>query len=57
MFSSKINLISLQANDTFALIDTVTTYANKWLNVSKELRAYLELNTTDKNLGEIREVK
>jgi len=31
-----------QANETFAFVGNVTHYANAWLNISPEIRAYLE---------------
>lgn len=32
----------LQANETFAFVGNVTYYARVWLNISAELRAFLE---------------
>lgn len=31
-----------QANETFAFVGNVTHYAKAWLNISPEIRAYLE---------------
>lgn len=31
-----------QANETFAFVGNVTHYAKVWLNISPEIRAYLE---------------
>lgn len=33
---------ALQANETFALVGNVTHYAQVWLNISAEIRSYLE---------------
>lgn len=33
---------SPQANETFAFVGNVTHYAKAWLNISPEIRAYLE---------------
>ena len=46
-----------QANATFAMVDRINEYAEKWLNVSQQIRQYLEKNTTEHNLKSIREVK
>ena len=45
-----------KANATFALIDKISVYARKWLNVSEEIRDYLSQNKTAQNLKSIREV-
>ena len=47
----------LQANATFAMVDRINEYAEKWLNVSAEIRQYLQKNTTEHNLKSIREVR
>ena len=47
----------LQANETFTLIDEISRYASKWLNVSSQIREYLMKNTTEDNLDSIREVR
>lgn len=36
------DLPPLQANETFAFVGNVTHYAKAWLNISPEIRAYLE---------------
>ena len=48
---------SSQANQTFAVLDKVTDYANKWLNISTDIREYLERNTTERNLDMLRKVR
>ncbi|ESP00897.1 hypothetical protein LOTGIDRAFT_81234, partial [Lottia gigantea] len=48
--------VIFKANTTFAFIDLIGVYANKWLNVSHELRTYLEKPQTAKNLQLIRNV-
>ncbi len=45
-----------QANQTFALVDTISEYARKWLIVSAEIRKYLTKNSTNYNLMDIRQV-
>ncbi len=51
-----IVIVCFQANGTFAMLDEISVYARKWLNVSGEIRAYLMENDTDSNLDSIREV-
>ena len=46
-----------QANATFAFVDLIGKYARKWLNVSQELKAYLEKPKTDHNLDSIRKMQ
>lgn len=48
--------LRLQANSTLALIDGMAQYATKWLNVSAQIRDYLEEPSTEQNLQDIREV-
>ena len=38
------------------MVDRINEYAEKWLNVSADIRKYLEKNTTEHNLESIREV-
>lgn len=51
-----LNSVLFQANQTFALLDRISEYAEKWLNVSEELRLYLSRNETVEHLDSIREV-
>ncbi|GAB1604923.1 ATP-binding cassette sub-family A member 2-like, partial [Argonauta hians] len=46
-----------QANQTFALLDRINEYAEKWMNVSDELRLYLSRNETAEHLDSIREIQ
>ncbi|CAI9718098.1 ATP-binding cassette sub-family A member 2-like isoform X2 [Octopus vulgaris] len=46
-----------QANQTFALLDRISEYAEKWLNISEELRLYLSRNETAEHLDSIREIQ
>lgn len=46
-----------QANQTFALLDHVSKYAEKWVNISEELHLYLSRNETAEHLDSIREVQ
>lgn len=50
-------MVAPQANATFAMVDRINEYAEKWLNVSAQIRAYLLRNTTEHNLQSIREVR
>ena len=45
-----------QANRTFALIDVTAQYAREWLNVSQQLRDFLEKNKTRQDLLDIQQV-
>ncbi|XP_021369630.1 ATP-binding cassette sub-family A member 2-like isoform X2 [Mizuhopecten yessoensis] len=45
-----------KANESFALMDEISTYARKWLNISGELRTYLMENSTAYNLASIKEM-
>eukprot|EP00918_Siedleckia_nematoides_P057595 GHVU01125596.1.p1 GENE.GHVU01125596.1~~GHVU01125596.1.p1 ORF type:complete len:1296 (-),score=180.93 GHVU01125596.1:585-4472(-) len=51
------DLVIKQANQSFVLVDRISEYATKWLNVSAQLRHYLMLNSTVKNLESIREMQ
>ena len=46
----------LQADGIFLLLDRISQYATKWLNVSSEIREYLLQNDTKVNLDSIRNV-
>ena len=45
-----------KANESFALVHHVSQYARKWLNVSAQIRDYLDQNSTERNLHDIRQV-
>ncbi|XP_050394470.1 ATP-binding cassette sub-family A member 2 [Patella vulgata] len=49
--------VIVKANATFAFIDLIGVYADKWLNVSVELREYLEKPQTAKNLQLMRNMQ
>lgn len=51
------NLIIKKANKTFELLDVVTRYSKKMLNVSHEIREYLAQNTTDHSLAILRHIR
>uniref|UniRef100_A0A8B9ZA59 ATP-binding cassette sub-family A member 2 n=1 Tax=Buteo japonicus TaxID=224669 RepID=A0A8B9ZA59_9AVES len=39
---TEVDRVILKANETFAFVGNVTHYAKAWLNISPEIRAYLE---------------
>ncbi|XP_076211852.1 ATP-binding cassette sub-family A member 2 isoform X1 [Aptenodytes patagonicus] len=39
---TEVDKVILKANETFAFVGNVTHYAKTWLNISPEIRAYLE---------------
>ncbi|CAH1785688.1 unnamed protein product [Owenia fusiformis] len=47
----------LNANESFALVDTISQYAEEWLNVSSRLRTYLLLNSTARNLKQMKKMQ
>ena len=47
---------SLQANETFALVGNVTHYAQVWLNISAEIRSYLEQGRLQQHLRWLQQV-
>ncbi|XP_071097331.1 ATP-binding cassette sub-family A member 2-like isoform X1 [Haliotis cracherodii] len=49
--------VMIQANASFAFIDLISDYARTWLNVSVELKEYLEEPQTAHNLDSIREMQ
>ena len=46
----------LQANETFALVGNVTHYAQVWLNISAEIRSYLEQGRLQQHLRWLQQV-
>jgi hypothetical protein len=44
-------------NGTFQVIDVISEFARKWLNVSADIRGYLLLNKTGSNIQEIVEAR
>lgn len=46
----------LQANETFALVGNVTHYAQVWLNISAEIRGYLEQGRLQQHLHWLQQV-
>lgn len=46
----------LQANETFALVGNVTHYAQVWLNISAEIRGYLEQGRLQQHLRWLQQV-
>ncbi|CAN7993624.1 unnamed protein product [Ixodes hexagonus] len=51
------NSIVEKANETFELLDTVTQYAKKMLNISRDIRDYLAQNTSDHSLAVLRHIR
>lgn len=47
---------ALQANETFALVGNVTHYAQVWLNISAEIRSYLEQGRLQQHLRWLQQV-
>jgi hypothetical protein len=54
--SSLINGVISKSNSTFVLLDTVTTYAYAWSNVSDVLTSYFLANGTGKKVKSLRRV-
>ncbi|XP_054722736.1 ATP-binding cassette sub-family A member 2-like [Uloborus diversus] len=48
--------IITKANETFELLDTVTQYAQKMLNISEEIRIFLAENSTDHSLAVLKQI-
>ncbi|XP_074655833.1 ATP-binding cassette sub-family A member 2-like [Tubulanus polymorphus] len=55
--SKAVDSVIKQANQSFALINEVTQYADKWLNISNDLRQYFLENSTKYNLEQLRLVQ
>ncbi|KAK3577511.1 hypothetical protein CHS0354_026468 [Potamilus streckersoni] len=51
------NSIINKANESFEFVDRVSEYARKWLNVSADLRSYLQQNSTADNLKAIKKMQ
>lgn len=51
------NSIVEKANETFELLDTVTQYAKKMLNISRDIRDYLARNSSDHSLAVLRHIR
>ncbi|KAG8190583.1 hypothetical protein JTE90_014059 [Oedothorax gibbosus] len=49
--------IITKANETFELLDTVTQYAQKMLNISEEIRIFLAENSTDHSLSILKQIQ
>ncbi|XP_049567114.1 ATP-binding cassette sub-family A member 2 isoform X3 [Orcinus orca] len=47
---SEADRVILKANETFALVGNVTHYAQVWLNISAEIRSYLEQGRLQQHL-------
>lgn len=47
---------SLQANETFAFVGNVTHYAQVWLNISTEIRSFLEQGRLQQHLHWLQQV-
>ncbi|XP_074218809.1 ATP-binding cassette sub-family A member 2 isoform X4 [Camelus bactrianus] len=47
---SEADRVILKANETFALVGNVTHYAQLWLNISAEIRSYLEQGRLQQHL-------
>lgn len=46
-----------KANETFELLDTVTQYAKKMLNISEEIKAFLAQNSTEHSLSVLQKIR
>jgi len=55
--NSAVDDVIRKSNESFALIDLLSSYAKKWRNVSTEIRQYLMINTTEENLNFIRQMR
>ncbi|KAK3087439.1 hypothetical protein FSP39_005943 [Pinctada imbricata] len=55
--NSAADQIIKKANESFAMIDLMSEYARKWLNVSAEIRTYLLENTTAQHLASIQQMQ
>ncbi|KAL3242105.1 hypothetical protein MRX96_021472 [Rhipicephalus microplus] len=49
--------VLLYANETFRLLDTVTQYAKKMLNISRDIRDYLAQNSSDYSLAMLKHMR
>ena len=49
--------VRVQANRTFSLFDVTAQYAREWLNVSQQLRDFLQKNKTRQDLIDIQQVR
>ncbi|NWU99725.1 ABCA2 protein, partial [Upupa epops] len=47
---TEVDKVILKANETFAFVGNVTHYAKAWLNISPEIRAYLEEGTLQRRI-------
>lgn len=47
---------TLQANETFAFVGNVTHYAQVWLNISAEIRSFLEQGRLQRHLDWLQQV-
>ncbi|XP_052239441.1 ATP-binding cassette sub-family A member 2-like isoform X2 [Dreissena polymorpha] len=52
--NSAVETIIHKANETFELVSSVSNYAREWLSISSDLRAYLQQDTTRRNIEAIR---
>ncbi|XP_023231434.1 ATP-binding cassette sub-family A member 2-like [Centruroides sculpturatus] len=46
-----------KANETFELLDMVTQYARKMLNISEEIKAFLAQNSTEHSLSVLQKIR
>ncbi|UYV63452.1 ABCA2 [Cordylochernes scorpioides] len=46
-----------KANETFELLDTITQYSQKMLNISEEIRIFLAQNSTDHSLEVLKKIR
>uniref|UniRef100_T1J7T4 ATP-binding cassette sub-family A member 2 n=1 Tax=Strigamia maritima TaxID=126957 RepID=T1J7T4_STRMM len=51
------NKIIFKANETFVLLDTVTQFAQKILNISTEIQDFLALEETEQNLIQLKQIQ
>lgn len=50
-------LPALQANETFAFVGNVTRYAQVWLNISAEIRSFLEEGKLQQRIAWLQQVR
>lgn len=50
-------LVVLQANETFAFVGNVTHYAQVWMNMSAEIRSFLEEGRLQQRISRLQQVR
>lgn len=54
---SLLTLVVLQANETFAFVGNVTHYAQVWMNMSAEIRSFLEEGRLQQRISRLQQVR